>query len=101
VISIVIPALNEVKVLPTMFVRRRLVERLGHFPDVEILEDVVFSERRVALERPTLVDDAVVTDSRKFVQRGVFRRLLRCMLILLCFELRLPILARSFFSSVR
>lgn len=84
-----------------MFVRRALFERLGHFPDVEILEDVIFSERLVALERPTLVADAVVTDSRKFVQMGVFRSLLRCIVILLCFELRLPIRARSFFNPVR
>jgi hypothetical protein len=84
-----------------MFVRRDLFERLGGFPDVEILEDVVFSERLGALTRPILVDDAVVTDARKFVQMGVFRSLLRCIAILLCYELRLPIPARSFFHPVR
>jgi glycosyltransferase involved in cell wall biosynthesis len=84
-----------------MFVRRGLFERLGGFPDVEILEDVVFSERLGALTRPILIDDAVVTDSRKFVQMGVFRSLLRCCAILLCYELRLPIPARSFFHPVR
>jgi hypothetical protein len=84
-----------------MFVRRRLFERLGGFPAVEILEDVVFSERLGALERPILMSDPVVTDSRKFVQMGVFRSLLRCIAILLCYELRLPIPARSFFHPVR
>jgi rSAM/selenodomain-associated transferase 2 len=84
-----------------MFVRRRLFERLGGFPAVEILEDVVFSERLGALARPILMSDPVVTDSRKFVQMGVFRSLLRCIAILLCYELRLPIPARSFFHPVR
>jgi rSAM/selenodomain-associated transferase 2 len=84
-----------------MFVRRSVFEALGGFPEVEILEDVVFTERLAALGRPTLVPAEVVTDSRKFVQMGVLRSLGRCVAILLCYELRLPIPARAFFSPIR
>jgi hypothetical protein len=48
-----------------------------------------------------LVADAVITDPRKFLRMGVFRSLGRCLLILACHELRLPIPARVFFSDVR
>jgi hypothetical protein len=43
----------------------------------------------------------VVTDSRKFVQMGIFRSLGRCLAILICYELRLPIPARAFFAPIR
>jgi hypothetical protein len=54
-----------------------------------------------AFERPSLCDDAVVTDRRTGVQRGEFRSVLRCIVVLLCFELGPPIPARSFFHPVR
>ena len=84
-----------------MFVRRRVFESLGGFPDVDCLEDVIFSERLARLARPTLVPAEVVTDSRKFMQIGVFRSLGRCLAILLCYELRLPLPARAFFAPIR
>jgi rSAM/selenodomain-associated transferase 2 len=84
-----------------MFVRRRVFESLGGFPDVDQLEDVIFSERLARLARPTLVPAEVVTDSRKFVKMGVFRSLGRCLAILLCYELRLPLPTRAFFAPIR
>jgi rSAM/selenodomain-associated transferase 2 len=84
-----------------MFVRRSLFERLGGFPEIDILEDIVFSERLLAVVRPRVMPVEVVTDSRKFIKMGVFRSLARCFVILLCYELRLPVSARAFFAAVR
>jgi hypothetical protein len=84
-----------------MFVRRRTFESLGGFPDVPCLEDVIFTERLARRARPTLVPAAVVTDARKFVQMGIFRSLGRCLAILICYELRLPLPARAFFTPIR
>jgi hypothetical protein len=84
-----------------MFVRRRVFESLGGFPGVDYLEDVICSERLARLGRPTLVPAEVVTDSRKFTQMGIFRSLGRCLAILLCYELRLPLPARTFFTPIR
>lgn len=84
-----------------MFVRRRVFASLGGFPDVDCLEDVIFTERLARLARPTLVPAEVVTDSRKFMKMGVFRSLGRCLAILLCYALRLPIPARAFFAPIR
>ena len=43
----------------------------------------------------------MVTDSRKFVKMGIFRSLARCLAILLCYELRLPLPTRAFFAPIR
>jgi rSAM/selenodomain-associated transferase 2 len=86
-----------------MFVRRSLFDAMGGFPDQAILEDIAFCERLVAVTRPVLMKSAVVTDSRKFVQMGVWRSLGRVALLLTCLELHLPIPATAlrFFQDIR
>lgn len=84
-----------------MFVRRALFDALGGFPDRPILEDVLFCEKLVRVTRPLLFDQCVVTDARKFLKMGVWRSFGRVFLIMLCFELHLPIPARGFFSDIR
>ena len=86
-----------------MFIRRSLFARLGGFPEVERLEDVLFCEKLVKHAKPVLLDQEVVTDSRKFVQHGVWRSLMRVAIILLCVNLGREIPADSlrFFEDVR
>jgi len=74
---------------------------LGGFPDAPILEDLMFSERLRAAARPVMLDAQVIADSRRFVQMGIARSLLRVLDVLVCYELRMPIPARAFFSAVR
>ena len=84
-----------------MFVRRRMFEALGGFPDLPILEDVAFCDRLARVTRPVLLDEAVITDARKFKTMGVWRSLGRVVMILITYELRLPIACRKFFREVR
>jgi rSAM/selenodomain-associated transferase 2 len=86
-----------------MFVRRSLFSRLGGFPEVVRLEDVRFCELLVRHTRPVLLDQEVVTDSRKFIRHGVWRSLARVAIILLCVSLgrRLPDRSLRFFEDVR
>jgi len=84
-----------------LFVRRALFERLGGFPDLPRLEDVAFSEALLRVTRPVLLSQPVVTDSRKFVQMGVWRSFFRVLLIILSVQFRLPVLPRAFFRDVR
>lgn len=84
-----------------MFVRRTLFVALGGFPRKAILEDVLFSEKLVRATHPVLLDCHVVTDARKFVRMGIWRSFGRVFLIMLCFELRLPIPPTRFFSDIR
>lgn len=84
-----------------MFVRRKLFESLGGFPDQPILEDVAFCEKLVRVTAPALLAPPVLTDSRKFVKMGVWRSLARVLLIILCVEFRLPVLSHVFFRDIR
>ncbi|MCU0972597.1 MAG: TIGR04283 family arsenosugar biosynthesis glycosyltransferase [Burkholderiales bacterium] len=83
-----------------MFVRRALFERLGGFPAVAHLEDVLFSERLVRVTQPRMLELIVDTESRKFEQMGIWKSLGRVLAILVCHELRLPVPTR-FFRDVR
>jgi rSAM/selenodomain-associated transferase 2 len=84
-----------------LFVRRELFQRLGGFPDVPILEDVAFCERLIKITKPQLLAPAVITDSRKFVQMGIWRSFVRVIAIILHVEWGLPILPRAFFQDIR
>jgi rSAM/selenodomain-associated transferase 2 len=84
-----------------MFVRRTLFERLDGFPNESRLEDVLFSRKLVRIVTPVLLAPPVVTDSRKFVQMGIWRSVFRATLILLSIELGLPLVSRAFFRDIR
>lgn len=84
-----------------LFVRRRLFQRFGGFPDRPILEDVAFCERVVEETNPVLLSPPVITDSRKFVQMGIWRSFVRVLAIILHVEWGLPTLPKAFFRDVR
>lgn len=86
-----------------MFIRRALFSRLGGFPPVQHLEDVHFCTRLVRSVRPVLLDQAVTTDARKFIQHGVWKSLARVLVILLCVNCgrRIPAAGLRFFEDVR
>jgi rSAM/selenodomain-associated transferase 2 len=84
-----------------MLIRAGLFRGLGGFPDVAILEDLLFGEKLRRVARPALLDSYVVTDSRKFEQRGIARSFAQVLVILACHKLRIRVRARSFFDPVR
>lgn len=84
-----------------LFVRRTLFERLGGFPNEPILEDVLFNRKLAHVVTPVLLAPPVITDSRKFVQMGIWRSAVRGALILLSIKLHIPIISRVFFRDIR
>ena len=84
-----------------LFVRQGLFQRLGGFPDQPVLEDVAFCEKLLRHTTPNILSPPVITDSRKFVQMGIWRSLARVFLIILSVEFRLPILTPAFFKDIR
>lgn len=84
-----------------LFVRRTLFHELGGFPNQAILEDVAFCEKLIKTTYPLLLTPPVVTDSRKFIQMGVWRSFARVLAIILHVEWGLPTLPRAFFRDIR
>ena len=84
-----------------LFIRRTLFEKIGGFPEQTILEDVLISERILKHTRPVLLEQSVITSSRKFEQRGLFRSFFDIVIIMSCHELRLPVFRRGFFAPFR
>ena len=84
-----------------LFVRQGLFENVGGFPIQPILEDVALCEKLLRCTTPRLLSQPVVTDSRKFVQMGVWRSLARVLLIILHVEYGLPTLTPAFFQDIR
>lgn len=84
-----------------LFVRQGLFETIGGFPPQPILEDIAFCEKLMAHTTPHLLSSAVVTDSRKFIQMGIWRSLARVVLIILHVEFGFPTLTPSFFQDIR
>jgi len=84
-----------------MFIRRSLFFEMQGFPDVENLEDLLFGEKLVSITKPVFLEQEVISDSRKFEQKGIFLSLYRVILIQLCHELKLPTPTKKFFASVR
>lgn len=84
-----------------MFIRRQLFDRIGGFPEQTILEDVLISELILEHVQPVFLQLEVVTSSRKFEQRGLFRSFFDIFVIMSCYELRLPIIRQGFFAAFR
>ena len=83
------------------FVRHSLFKELGGFPSGPFLEDVQFMEKLLEVTNPVCLPGCVVTDSRRFIQHGIWRSFSRVFLILSCYKLGLKIPARKFFAEVR
>ena len=56
-----------------MFVRREWFARAGGFPDLPLMEDVALSKALRRQGPPLCLRDRVVTSSRRWEERGVFR----------------------------
>ena len=56
-----------------IFVRRKIFEALGGFPDIPIMEDVAFSRRLKRAGRVAALRSCVATSGRRWEQHGVAR----------------------------
>jgi rSAM/selenodomain-associated transferase 2 len=84
-----------------IFVSKQLFEQVGGFPEVPILEDVLFCERLRDVTRAVLLPAAVTTDSRRFLHHGVWRTIWRGLLIYGRHRLRLTAGGLGYIDPVR
>jgi rSAM/selenodomain-associated transferase 2 len=70
-----------------IFVRRRLFEAVGGFPDIDLMEDIALSRILKRYGRPLCVRQWVVTSSRRWGQRGILRTVLQMWRLRLAYAL--------------
>jgi len=56
-----------------IFVRREVFERVGGFPEIPLMEDIALSRALKRHSRPAHVAQGLVTSSRRWERRGVWR----------------------------
>jgi len=59
-----------------IFVRRETFERIGGFPEIELMEDVAVSRRLKALAPPCCLSDRILVSSRRWDQNGILKTIL-------------------------
>lgn len=59
-----------------MFVRRSTFEAIGGFPDIILMEDVELARGMVEKGKVTRVDLRVITDSRRMLEKGIFKQII-------------------------
>jgi len=65
-----------------IFMRRETFARLGGFPEVRLMEDLLLMRRFRCLSRPVLLPGPLHVCARRWQQRGVIRQTLRNWLLL-------------------
>lgn len=56
-----------------LFMRRELFERTGGFPEIPLMEDIALSRMLKRHSRPACIAQELVTSSRRWEQRGIWR----------------------------
>ena len=73
-----------------IFVSRESVEIVGGYPQLPLMEDVVFSKRLRKLGWPACIRHPVVTSSRRWEDKGILRTMLLMWRLRLLFFLGVP-----------
>ncbi|HAH21720.1 MAG: hypothetical protein A2Y00_04240 [Omnitrophica WOR_2 bacterium GWF2_43_52] len=74
-----------------MFVRRDIFLRIGGFPEVPIMEDVIFSKQLKRVGKTAVLPDRIFTSPRRWDKKGVVKTSLLYSLINALFWLRFPL----------
>lgn len=59
-----------------IFVRREVFERIGSYPELPLMEDIVLSKKLKRIAPPACLRECVVTSGRRWESHGVMRTLL-------------------------
>jgi len=60
-----------------IFVSRELFERAGGFPEIELMEDILFSVNLKKICSPVCLKEKVITSSRRWEKHGIIRTIFK------------------------
>ena len=85
-----------------IFVRRKIFEEIGGFPDMPLMEDIAFSRLLKRKGRVACLKSQVVTSARRWEREGVWRTILKMWTFRLLFLAGVsPLRLRRFYADAR
>jgi rSAM/selenodomain-associated transferase 2 len=82
-----------------IFVRRDVFRKTGGFPDVPIMEDVLFSKKLAHMGKTVCLNERIYVSSRRWDEHGFHRTNARYKLMWLLYHLRVPARAIQYFYT--
>jgi len=70
-----------------IFVKRQVFEQIKGFPEVPLLEDVIFSDALRKMGKIAAISEPVIVSARKYLENGIIRQVTRNARILLGYKL--------------
>ena len=74
-----------------IFVKKDVFERIGGFPEVPIMEDVLFTQQLRKMGQTVVLPDRITVSARRWEKKGIIKTALFFNLIILLFRLKVPL----------
>lgn len=85
-----------------IFVKRDVFEKMGGFPEVPIMEDVLFTQQLRKIGQTVILPDRIMISARRWEKKGLIRTMLLYNLIIILFWLKVPLhKIKQFYEDIR
>jgi len=85
-----------------IFVKKNTFLRMGGFPEVPIMEDVLFSRRLRTIGKTVVLSDKITVSARRWEKNGIIKTALIFNLIIILFWLKAPLhKIKQFYEDIR
>ena len=74
-----------------IFVKRSVFLEAGGFPDVPLMEDILFSKKLKALGKTAVLPDKITVSARRWEKKGLINTLILYNLLMILFRLKFPL----------
>lgn len=85
-----------------IFVKKDIFLKIGGFPEVPIMEDVIFTKQLSKCGRTIVLSDRIIVSARRWQKKGVIKTTFLFNLIILLFWLKVPLhKIKQFYEDLR
>lgn len=85
-----------------IFVKKDAFERIGGFPKVPIMEDVLFTQQLRKMGKTIVLPDKITVSARRWEKNGIIKTTLLFNLIIILFLLKVPLhKIKQFYEDIR
>ncbi|MEW6008143.1 MAG: TIGR04283 family arsenosugar biosynthesis glycosyltransferase [Candidatus Omnitrophota bacterium] len=74
-----------------IFVKKDIFFKIGGFPEVPIMEDILFSKQLRKMGKTTVLPEKIIVSARRWERQGIIRTTLLFNLIIILFHLKVPL----------